>query len=97
MYRKGLKQSNIIYLPYFHIYILLQIEPLMTTARPTLSKTTSASAEDELPQNELATKELNLLAQLIGADILANDRQSRDTFKINLFDQDKTNNLEKPK
>ena len=69
----------------------------MTTARPTLSKTTSASAEDELPQNELATKELNLLAQLIGADILANDRQSRDIFKINLFDQDKTNNLEKPK
>ena len=50
-----------------------------------------------MPQNELATKELNLLAQLIGADILANDRQSRDTFKINLFDQDKTNNLEKPK
>ena len=63
--------------------------------RPTLSKTTSA--DDEMPKNELATKELNLLAQLIGADILANDRQSRDTFKINLFDQDKTNNLEKPK
>ena len=68
-------------------------EPLMNTSRPTLSKTTST--EDD--QNELATKELNLLAQLIGSDILANDRQSRNTFKINLFDQEKTNNLEKPK
>ena len=44
----------------------------------------------EAPKNELATKELNLLAQLIGADILANETQSSETFKISLFEQDES-------
>ena len=48
----------------------------------------------EAPKNELATKELNLLAQLIGADILANETQSSETFKISLFEQDKNETKE---
>ena len=63
----------------------------MMEVRPTIEKPFDPpNLETTLkePSNELATKELNLLAQLIGADILANEQQTNETFKINLFDKD---------
>ena len=63
----------------------------MMEVRPSLEKSSDPPnlvTTLKEPSNELATKELNLLAQLIGADILANEQQTNETFKINLFDKD---------